>query len=90
MYRLIVESLLGIRREGTTLRLDPRLPADWPAFRFTYRYGATVYRFSVVVDANADENASGRVVSLVDDGQEHAIEILVAPRAPVATVPSVR
>ena len=47
MYRLIVESLLGLRREGDTLRLAPCIPADWPEYSLRYRYGETVYRIRV-------------------------------------------
>ena len=31
MYRLIVESLLGLRLQGDRLRVEPCLPADWNA-----------------------------------------------------------
>jgi cyclic beta-1,2-glucan synthetase len=31
MYRLVVESLLGLRLEGATLHIAPCLPADWPS-----------------------------------------------------------
>ena len=41
MYRLIVESLLGLRLEGDKLRLAPCLPASWPGFKLRYRYGDT-------------------------------------------------
>jgi len=80
MYRLIVESLLGIRREGTQLRIDPRLPAAWPGFRFSYRFGTTLYRFNVVVDGQCTDRPGGTLVALVDDGAEHAIDIRVASR----------
>ena len=38
MYRLIVESLLGIGLAGSRLTLAPRLPADWPGFALDYRF----------------------------------------------------
>src|SRR5687767_15216801 len=47
MYRLIVESLLGLHREGDRLRLAPCLPAAWPGVALRYRYGDTVYRIDV-------------------------------------------
>ncbi|HJW90717.1 MAG TPA: hypothetical protein VJ436_08765 [Anaerolineales bacterium] len=27
--------------------MDPRIPRDWPGFRFTYRFGPTTYEFQV-------------------------------------------
>src|SRR5438270_7375534 len=59
MYRLIVESLLGLRREADKLRFTPCLPADWQGFNLQYRYGETLYRIAVL---NArGENGETRV-----------------------------
>ncbi|MDH5580130.1 MAG: cyclic beta 1-2 glucan synthetase, partial [Betaproteobacteria bacterium] len=55
MYRLIVESLLGLSREADRLRFTPCLPADWEAFTMRYRYGETVYEIAVQQElADAD------------------------------------
>src|SRR5207253_4962677 len=43
MYRLFVESLLGVTREKDRLRFAPCIPSDWPGFAVRYRYGASVY-----------------------------------------------
>ena len=77
MYRLIVESLLGIRREGAALRIAPKLPAQWPGFRFAYRYGSSTYRFQVTAGDAANAVPSA-LVPLVDDGNEHEMQIVVA------------
>lgn len=88
MYRLTVESLLGIRREADILRIDPRLPAHWPGFRCTYRHGSSVYRINVTVAQDQDFIAGGTTLPLVDDGAEHAVDIVIgavaASAAPVA------
>jgi len=47
MYRLIVESLLGVTLEGNCLRFTPCLPADWTAFTMRYRYRETPYDIAV-------------------------------------------
>jgi cellobiose phosphorylase len=77
MYRLIVESLLGVRREGTTLRISPCLPADWPGFRLRYRYGSTVYHIDVRNAASEGSAPGDRTVALVDDGREHRVEMRI-------------
>ena len=55
MYRLLVESLLGLQREHRDgqawLRLQPLLPAHWPGFELDYRFGATTYRIRVRRDS---------------------------------------
>ena len=100
MYRLIVESLLGVTLEKDRLRLAPRLPADWPAFTMRYRYGATVYEIAVrrsrpgdadgapaiavVVDGVAQPDAT---VTLIDDRAEHrvTVEVLEGSRGAART-----
>jgi cyclic beta-1,2-glucan synthetase len=49
MYRLIVESLLGLRLEVDTLHVVPCLPADWKRFMIHDRYRAGVrhHRFAI-------------------------------------------
>lgn len=86
MYRLIVESLLGLKREGNKLRFMPCLPADWNGFGLHYRYGKTIYHIAV---SRADERKIAMIVTidgeeqiektipLVDDGKEHKVEVLI-------------
>ena len=47
MYRLIVESLLGLRLEVDKLYFAPCLPVDWTSFKLHYRYRETVYHITV-------------------------------------------
>ncbi|MDN4061555.1 glucoamylase family protein [Massilia sp. YIM B02769] len=85
MYRLIVESLLGVERRGERLVLAPQLPCGWPGFRMEYRYRSAVYEIEVrfaeagalLVDGRARE---GNTLDLADDGQRHRVELLVPRR----------
>lgn len=82
MYRLITESLLGLRREGDTLRFEPCLPTGWTEFRMHYRYRETLYHITVVRQAGNQAAATilldgvgqpdGRI-PLVDDRMEHDV-----------------
>ena len=47
MYRLIVESLLGLRLETDKLYIEPCLPSDWVSFKIHYRYRETIFRITV-------------------------------------------
>ena len=89
MYRLILESLLGLRLEVDKLRFAPCLPADWETFKVHYRYRETVYHITVCNSSDGDSETSvtvdgveqpDRAISLVDDHQEHSVEV----RIPVA------
>ena len=85
MYRLIVETLLGLHRDGDALVLRPRLPAAWPSCTLTYRFGATRYEITVRREGAADtlrvwldgvEQAGARM-PLQRDGGTHAVLAVV-------------
>lgn len=90
MYRLILESLLGLRLEGNRLHLAPCIPAQWPAFTVRYRYRDTTHHI-VVSQAGAhdqDDGGSDRLgvtmdgvlqegafIPLADDQHDHRVEV---------------
>jgi cellobiose phosphorylase len=86
MYRLIMESLLGLRLEVDRLSFAPLLPADWEGFTVHYRYRETVYHIAVL-RSQVGDGATGVTVDgvaqrdetilLVDDHQEHAVEVRI-------------
>ena len=88
MYRLIVESLLGLRLETDKLRFEPCLPAEWDAIKVHYRYRETTYHITVLQtrDNSAESvivdgvEQSGKTISLIDDRQEHLVEVRIAAR----------
>src|SRR6185295_16050178 len=47
MYRLVIESLLGLRLEVDRLRVEPLFPNGWQAFDVHYRHGNAVYHVHV-------------------------------------------
>ena len=86
MYRLIVESLLGLKLEVDRLRFAPCLPADWKGFKVHYRYRETVYHIAILqmlgekggthVTMDGVERQDD-AIPLVDDRQEHAVEVRI-------------
>ncbi len=91
MYRLIVESLLGLELEVDRLRFKPCLPADWEGFKLHYRYRETIYHIMV---RQIPSGAKGMHVSvdgveqddqsilLVDDRKEHWAEVSIPVAKP--------
>ena len=86
MYRLIVESLLGLRLEVDKLRFAPCLPSDWKAFKMHYRYRETVYHIAVLQPQTGNDEMSvtvdgveqhDKAVRLVDDHREHSVEVTI-------------
>jgi cyclic beta-1,2-glucan synthetase len=89
LYRLGVEAMLGLRREGQLLRIEPCIPRDWPGYAMTYRQSQTTYHIQV-------ENLSGvnqgveemfldgerlpeKVIRLTDDGALHEVRVRLGP-----------
>jgi cellobiose phosphorylase len=85
MYRLVVESLLGLRIEVDKLHFDPCFPADWDTFKVHYRYRETMYHITVQqLSAGAGMNIildgillEGTTIPLVDDHREHSAELRI-------------
>ncbi len=84
LYRLIVESLLGLRLEVDKLRFTPCLPSDWPGFTMHYRYRETIYHIALQrLPAETGEtrvtldgvDQHDNTIPLVDDRQEHHVEV---------------
>jgi cellobiose phosphorylase len=47
MYRLGMETLLGLQLEVDQLRIAPGIPAHWNTYKIHYRYRETVYHIRV-------------------------------------------
>jgi cyclic beta-1,2-glucan synthetase len=67
MYRLLVESLLGLERRGSTLHINPRLPEGWEHATIHYRYQETTYCITVHQPAHGVSDG-GEVTSTTLDG----------------------
>jgi cellobiose phosphorylase len=58
MYRLVVETLIGIRLDVDKLRLTPLLPEHWESCKVHYRYRETFYHITIKRVAKAPETES--------------------------------
>ncbi len=84
MYRLLIESLLGLKLAVDRLSFAPCLPSHWSEYTVHYRFRETVYHI-VIKRAAADQASTTIVVDgqqsdepvlkLVDDGQDHKAEV---------------
>ncbi|MBB4199779.1 glycosyl transferase [Rhodoblastus sphagnicola] len=86
MQRAGLESILGVRREGDTLHVDPCIPKSWSSFEVTLRHGDSSYEIRVenpdgvergVVSASIDGevNLEPRGLPLVDDGATRRVVV---------------
>jgi cyclic beta-1,2-glucan synthetase len=91
LYRLILESLLGMSINMDKLTFKPCMPAEWKEFKISYLFQETTYRITVRQMNDGVEEASvtidgfvkqDRTIQLVNDHQEHIVEV----RIPVASM----
>jgi cellobiose phosphorylase len=87
MYRLLIESFLGLRLEADKLYIEPCLPAEWDKLKVRYRFRETVYnidiirihgtakRISIIIDGAELED---EFIPLTDDLKEHLVEVRIA------------
>ncbi len=82
MYRLIVESLVGLRLDTDKLSFAPCLPSQWKEFQVHYRYRETFYH--IQIHNHGIDSAERRIVvdgielsdafiTMVDDRQDHNV-----------------
>jgi cyclic beta-1,2-glucan synthetase len=86
MYRLITESLLGLRLEVNRLRIEPVFPSEWESFDMHYRYRETFHHIHVrnlgpgrkvtrVLFDGVEQ--PDKTIPLYDDRQDHHAEVEV-------------
>jgi cyclic beta-1,2-glucan synthetase len=87
MYRTGLESILGLKRRGATIAIDPSIPAAWPEYRVSWRHGRS--RLDIVVE-NPEKASRGVVraeldgrpvdpsaIPVPDDGQVHHVKVVM-------------
>jgi cyclic beta-1,2-glucan synthetase len=88
LYRAGLEWILGFRKQGSNLCIDPCIPRKWKHFEISYRHGGTLYRISVENPKGVCRGVSrvsldgtllpgGALVPLSDDGSEHRVEVVL-------------
>ena len=85
MYRLILESFLGLRLKNHTLHFAPCLPVAWSGFTLDYRWGASMYSITVqrVMGATEvhvlldGELQSSAELPLADDATNHSVVVQI-------------
>jgi cellobiose phosphorylase len=87
MYRLGVEAILGVQREGDKLHIRPSIPKDWLSYEILYRFGAATYHIRVENNFDGDHEEKtlfldeklleAEAIPLIDDGREHSVTLVL-------------
>jgi cyclic beta-1,2-glucan synthetase len=89
MYQAGLEWILGIRRRGEKLVIDPCIPEEWPGYSFSYTFGTSRYDVEVVnknscgttvrrLIINGEQKNTGDTlfeIPLKDDGRMHKVKV---------------
>ena len=80
MYRVGLEGILGLKKRGDALYMEPGAPASWREYSIEYRHGQSVYSIVVRNDGTTGVTVDGMLssdgsIKLVDDGKRHQVEV---------------
>ncbi len=85
MYRLGVEKILGLQRDGDHLKIESCIPKDWREYEIHYRFGNAIYHIHVenplgvnggIMQLSYDgELLDGKIIALANDGCEHTVNV---------------
>jgi cyclic beta-1,2-glucan synthetase len=94
LYRAGTEWLMGIRKRGQSLVIDPCIPRHWAGFGATYTFGKSLYEIQVdnpgavmrgVTRIELDgKELTGTSIPLADDGATHAVKVTLGQTIPKA------
>jgi len=87
LFRISTEWILGVRPEGSGLRVDPCIPSQWDGFRMVRQFRGTTYQITVenphrvscgVQSISLDgKPLTGSLLPDVRDGQTHQVRVLL-------------
>jgi cyclic beta-1,2-glucan synthetase len=95
MYRIGLESILGLRRQGGSFSIAPCIPGSWNGFVVRWRHGQSLYEITVqnpgrrvrgVAEAVLDGvRVNAGAIPLVDDGAVHVVRVVMGESEPEAS-----
>ena len=90
MYRLGLEAILGFKKIGATLQINPVIPPEWDGFEIRYLFGQTVYMIEVLNPEHVPNHVLqvtldgqillDKVIPLNKDQQEHSVKVIMGKK----------
>ena len=79
-YHIGIEEILGIKKHGNKLKIDPRLPISWDGYKAVYKNQETTYNIEVEKGDKSFVKLDGKEIisssfGLVNDGKEHSVYV---------------
>ena len=86
MYRVCIEGILGLKKRGEKLTINPSVPEYWTNYTIKYRYKETLYIIKVIKEKEVSDDkikylldskeVEKDYVKLVNDKKEHNIIVI--------------
>ena len=81
-YRVGIIDILGLKKQGNTLKINPKIPIAWDGFKAKYYYGETEYNICVEKQDTKYTKLDGKelissTIHLVDDKKKHDIFVAI-------------
>ena len=83
-----LESVLGIKKEGDYLKINPCIPKEWESYSVNYKYKETMYEIKIynpdhkstgIKTVYDDNNSVGtNEIELVNDGEIHRVDLIMS------------
>lgn len=87
MYRLGLEAMLGFRKVGNSLHIDPVIPPEWDGFEIRYQFGESRYLIQVENPGHVSqlvgkilldgEQLKNNLIPLADDKKDHQVVVVM-------------
>jgi cyclic beta-1,2-glucan synthetase len=87
MYQLGLTALLGFKKAGNILHIDPVIPPFWDGFEIHYQFGNTGYQIKLSNPKHISHNIeivkldgeilNDKAIPLFDDGHNHDVEVIM-------------
>ena len=84
IYRLVIESILGIKLDVDKMSFAPCVPEHWDGFKLHYRHVDTFYHFNItrsgpgrtVISMKLDGmEQADKSIHLLNDRKDHSVEV---------------
>ena len=80
-YNIGITEILGLKKEGNTLKFKPSVPANWKSFEVDYKYMDTTYKIKYNLNSKSEgisldgDKVSKNYITLKNDKRIHAVII---------------
>lgn len=87
LYIAGFENILGIKKEGNKICINPCIPSEWESYSISYKYKNSLYNINIynpehkTTGIKTVYNDNGAVatneIEMLDDGEEHRIDLIM-------------